>query len=140
MSVINDVCARTENYFNALPANTAKQMMRSFIGAGVLYTVLNNNLQIGFAAGAISATASAVHSLLTPLFNHLNEGRDLSWAGEMARTFTAVVVTNFLIESYGFQIRSQTLWLNALIYSFLNRDTQRRDLNSANWIVIFPSL
>jgi len=126
-----------QNYYQDIPANTSQQMFYAAGGAFVLHTVLTGNLYRGAVGAALSALATAIHGLVTPLFISVTGKTQLKWHEEMCRTFFAIIGVAAIAKACGDNAILSNLPFFALLYGFCNyADQSRRDLRSTSWILI----
>src|SRR5947208_935997 len=92
MQYVNTMYQGAKDYYEEIPTNTPIAMAYAFGAAFVLETIFEGDPVKGIAAGAISAIASAIHGLVTPLFKLLTGGRtQLTHGEEMCRTFVGII-------------------------------------------------
>lgn len=142
MQVLNNAYQGMQNYYSEIPSNTLVQMAYASGAAFVIRAISTGNLSQAAAAAGLSAVATAIHGLVTPLFKTLTGGRtQLTWGEEMCRTFVAIIGAGGVAKAFGDDTILKNLTFLALLYSFLTyADPARRDLNHADWIPVFPRL
>lgn len=136
-----DIMMNIRSYIDQIPSNTPIQMA---IAAGVGFiveTVVSGKPANGVAAAAVSALATAIHGLVSPLFRQLIGRNQLSWGEEMCRTFTGIIGAGCIAKAMGNNSVLEKLMPLAFIYGFITyADPSRRDLSRADWMPIFPRL
>lgn len=139
MSVFNDIAQGVKNYYHHIPSNTGKQMIIA-AGAGfIMETIITGNVTQGLIVAGLSALATAIYGLVTPIFKWLNGGSKLSWPEEMCRTFTAIIGAACVARAFGNHSIFQKLPSIALVYGIaIALVPSMRCLHSTNWMVIFP--
>lgn len=140
MQVVNSLYDGVKSYYHDIPSNTLTQMVVAAGAAFVVETIVSGNLNYGAIAAGLSATATAIHGLVTPIFKKITGGRmHLTWGEEMCRTFTAIIGAGAVAKAYGNNSIFDKLVFLSLLYGFLSYvDPHRRDLSRADWIPIFP--
>src|ERR1700724_1635887 len=74
------------NYYNAIPNNWWNESLKGAGIAFVIATVASGHPLPGLICAALSATATIIYALVTPLFKlALGENRNLTWMEEMIR-------------------------------------------------------
>lgn len=137
MQLLTNMYQDVKNHLNEIPKNTSRQMIFSFGVAFVLYSVVKSNPRVGLIAGALAATATGVHGLISPLFRKFLGHKNLSWGEEMCRTFMAIIPTGYVAEAFGNRSILPGLFVLGLIYGVVNyMDPTRRNTDSANVLPI----
>ena len=140
MQFVNSAYQSAQDYCKEIPSNTVTQMAYA-IGAGfVIETIFTGSPQKGVIAAALSALATAIHGLVSPLFRKVIGHQQLSWGEEMCRTFFAIIGAGCIASAYGNNSILRDLFVLAVIHGFVSYiDPARRDLNRTDWIVVSPS-
>jgi len=139
MQVVNNMYHSAQNYYQDIPTNTPKQMIYAAGAAFVLRTITSGSLHQAAVAAGLSALATAIHGLITPIFKSLTGKTQLTWGEEMCRTFIAIISAGAIAKAYGDNTILSNLTGLALLYGFLTyAHPQRRDLNTTDWLPIFP--
>lgn len=129
------------NYLDQLPKNWALESVKSCAIAFAVSTVLNGDPVRGLIAGSLSATASLIHSGITPLFKtSIGENRKtLTWNEEMLRACVSYAVAG----SIGYMLGCTSVMTSLFFQAFLRgiiivNNNHTRSLDHANWLVLFP--
>ena len=142
MQLVSNMYQSTQNYCQAIPKNTGQQMLIAASATFVMETILCGNPRQGLFVGVCSALATAIYGCVTPLFKQMVSPRTrLSWTEEMGRTFIPIIVTASIIAVFSESSTLKNLPMYAVIYALVIYNNQtRRNVNSANWVCIFPIL
>lgn len=129
-------------YFSNIPKNTALAAAKAFAVAFVIETVVSGNPVVGLVTAGYSATASIIHGLVTPLFKLvIGQDRLLTWHEEMLRGCISYIATGSIALALGNPAVLNVLFISAVFYGLkvILRGDSWRSLDSANWLVVFPS-
>lgn len=140
MQNLNYIYQNAQDYYQEIPANTGKEALYGFGAGFIIETIFfTGNLSKGAIAGALSALATTIYGLVTPLFKELVGNRPLTWGEEMCRTFTAIIGTGCVAAACGNSSILNNLGSLAILFGvIIYIDPARCNLNSTNRIIIFP--
>lgn len=141
MLTLDNIYQNTHNYCKEIPANTTKQMLYGFGASFILQTIFTGRPSDAAAAGILSAIATAVHGLVTPLFKNLTNNKlELSWAEETCRTLIGFIVVGYISANFGNSAILYNHRFLTLAWSLISSlQPSRRKLDSANWIIVIPN-
>ncbi len=127
-----------QNYWEQLPQDVGKQMLYSFALAGVIVTIVKNNPSDGIRNGILSAVATAIHALVTPIFKKvIGERRNLSFNEEFCRTFIALVTTGYISLAFGYPEIIQGLFVLSIFNLILiDRNPGRHNINQSAFVIV----
>jgi hypothetical protein len=140
MQFLDNISREAQSYWKEVPKNTGNQMVMALGAAFVIETIFTGSPQKGVVAAALSALATAIHGLISPLFKRVIGQQQLTWGQEMCRTFMAIITAGCIASAYGNNSILNGLFILSVIHGFASyKDASRRNLNQADWIVVFPS-
>ena len=146
MQYLNHMYGIAKSHYQQMPANTSEAMLIAGGVGFIIETITSSNPTRGLVAGLLSALTTAIHSFVTPFFRKFtqnqnqNQNQSLSWGGEMCRTFTAIIGTGCIAAAFGNDSILKKLYPLAVIYGVVTAlNPSRGDLNSADWIPLFPN-
>lgn len=114
-------------------------MLTAFAQGSAISLFAGGDSNFAFLSGILSATATAVHGVSSPLFKRWT-GRDhLTGWEEMLRTGIGVILgAGWYNVAMGYSPNEKQLVITTVAYTFLSFYEGRRDVNKANWILIVP--
>ncbi|MBX9587529.1 MAG: hypothetical protein K2X50_09770 [Gammaproteobacteria bacterium] len=117
MNAINAITIPVVNYYHDIPQDTAKKVMQSFIVVFVYRTLVSGNTAAGLYSATLTATATAVYSLITPLMKTFTNGRQqFNGMEEFFRVGLALIITNSLATALTDQSTFTKLGFNHDLY------------------------
>jgi hypothetical protein len=144
MQYFNNVYQGVQGYWASIPENTSETIVASFITVGIIGTILTGQTSNGAIFGAVSALATAIHGLVTPLFRRIfDREKEFNWAQEATRTFTAIIGAGYIARVCGFPLIPTNLnaFTRTLTHGIVNvLFPERYGANRVNGIYILPSI
>src|SRR5581483_2692675 len=109
--------------------------------AAVIETILTGSPSKGAIAGGLSALATAIYGLVTPLFKQLvGAPRPLTWGEEMCRTFVSLISVGCIASALGNRHVFNHLPMLAMIWGMITYlNPSRCNLHSTNIVVLYPN-
>lgn len=132
MQILNNVYQNVSNYWEKTPSNTVREMTISFVSNTVVASYLSTDLKTGIIAGTLSALATLIYGLVTPIFREANHNNTLTWNQEMARTGITFLATLGIASIVGQRSFFDTTHLVSMtiFYGLLNLiDDSRRAIH-----------
>ncbi|MBX9587528.1 MAG: hypothetical protein K2X50_09765 [Gammaproteobacteria bacterium] len=100
MTLIQTITDPFVDYYNALPQDSTKKIITSFGIVFVLESLTLGNPYGGLYCGSVSATATAIYALITPLMRSLANGRaQFTAIEELFRAGVACITASMLVAA-----------------------------------------
>ncbi|MBX9587526.1 MAG: hypothetical protein K2X50_09755 [Gammaproteobacteria bacterium] len=100
MNLIRAVSEPLLDYYDAIPANTKSEVLNSFKIGSIVYATISRNLLGGIYCGALSATASLIYALITPLMRSISGRAEFTGTEEFIRTGIAMLAAVQLATAF----------------------------------------
>lgn len=140
MQVFNNVYQGAQDYYNEIPSNTFQQMAIATAWGFVLETIVSGKPSQGLVSGGMSALATAIYALITPVFKRLGAPPQLSFATEMCRRMFSVISAGCVMKAFGNDSVLQRLVALTIIEGLLVAlSPSQSDLNATHDITIYPN-
>lgn len=141
MQFLTDMPDIARQYWKDIPNNSTKQILYSFIAAAAFRTVVTADFRAGVYGGAIAASATLIHAMVTPIFlKFLAYKSRLTWEEELCRTMIALLGAGYVGSALGDMSVIRNIFQATILYSLWNHiEPSRRDLDKAAMFGILPA-
>lgn len=139
MQLLNNLYQYTNDYYQDIPVNTGKQIIRAAGVGFIIMTVISGDPLKGLTVAALSGVTTLVYGLVTPLFkSFLNHPPALDKNQELCRLLTAIISVGCAASALGMNNKIlQALPFYAFAWSLMTSDETKID--STRWMLLFPN-
>lgn len=119
------------SYSQQIPINAGKAMVKSFAVSAVVQVLITGDPRIALLRGTTAIVASAIYSLITPIFKQYCVRHHLSFGQEFFKKTIAIIGAGALASSYfGDIFVMRTLLAHCFLNGiFQNKEDRRYNLS-----------
>lgn len=138
MQAFHNVYQGVRDYYLEIPSNFLKQTVINTTTSFVIETIFSGKPSQGLVTAGLTAIATAVYALITPIFKWVGCPPQLDWPEELCRRMISIISAGCVGQAFGNDSILQRLISTALIQFLIGSDPRCSTLNSVNFISIFP--
>lgn len=132
----NSIVDQIKNYFTTLPPNWKAQALEGGIFHAFSAIIFTGNPVLAIGCGILSATATTIHAISTPLFKNIKTGSQ--WGNEMLRGGVALTLTYCISMALGGKLAVKKLAISLFAYGILLVANPSENTGHAHRFLICP--